>query len=363
MTDDLTTALRDLAESDPPRAMDVEKVLHQGQRSLVRRRMGALGGGTAVLAVTGLAVGTLAPAGGAGHRGSATATSPATSVTSEAPAPTTPTVMPTRAAAVNPHDPATTYYQFGYLPDGMHAYGGGNIAAPATGQLDGSVTAYGSSAFELQIDAGIDYDAVKGSPIEKIPAHVPTAAKAFWVGDGNGAIVKNRPGFGDSAELAWQLPGTDGHPGQWLQVIAVNVHARPDWKEQTLKAAANVVRQDRSVPMPIKIAGGIPKNLNYMSATVMRDNGNTFATLAFDPGDLAGVQIYAYKPGSTTLAGIGVQPSATSTCADSNGLTLCVVYQAPEPGPLKAAGGATALLQKVTSLGNDPANWTTDVYQ
>ncbi|NUR26716.1 MAG: hypothetical protein HOV83_12885, partial [Catenulispora sp.] len=49
MTDHLTTALRDLAESEPPHGLDAERIMHEGRRGEARRRMAALGAGLAVL--------------------------------------------------------------------------------------------------------------------------------------------------------------------------------------------------------------------------------------------------------------------------------------------------------------------------
>lgn len=358
MTDDLypmtplPTALRIMAESDPPPGMDIERVLRQGKNSLLRRRAAALGGGTAVLAATGLAVGALVPAGSAGHRNSSGVVSAATS-------PTRPASVPTLPAELNPHDPVATHYGFGYLPEGMVAYGGAGMPA----SVYSTVWAYDPSGFRLQISPSDKEPEIqpeaKGGPTEKVPATVAGAVQAFWMGYGNGRIVQSGPGIGDFAMLAWQMPG-----GQWFSMTADNVHARADWEAQALKAAAHVVRQDRSVPLPIKLAG-IPQGLDAMGATVTRDKGQTFLEFNLFAGkDHDNAPVVAILAGSSDdmlTPGYGAPPQDKSTCAKSNGLNICVMAPDPEPAALTAIGGAKALLQRITSLGNDPANWTTDV--
>lgn len=352
MTDDLATALRTMAESEPPPVMDVERVLGEGKSSLLRRRAAALGGGTAVLAATGLAVGVLVPAGSAGHRNTSRVVSAATS-------PTRPAAVPTLPADLNPRDPATTHYGFGYLPEGMVAYGG---AGTPTSTYS-TVWAYDPAGFRLQVSpanaAPEIHPGAKGGPTEKVPAKVAGAVQAFWMGYGNGQIVTGGSDLPEFAVLAWQMPG-----GQWFTVTADNVHARADWEDQTLKAAAHVVRQDRSVPLPIKIAG-IPQGFDTMGATVTRDHGQTFLEFNLFAGkDHDNAPVVAILAGSSDdmlAPGYGAPPQDKSTCAKSNGLNICVLSPDPEPAALTAIGGAKALLKRVTSLGNDPANWTTDV--
>jgi hypothetical protein len=351
MTDDLATALRTMAESEQPPMMDVQHVLHEGRHSLLRRRMAALGGGTAVLAATGLAVGVLAPAGSAGHRGDSVMSAATTTTTH-------PAAVPTLPPDLNPHDPTATHWGFGYLPAGMAAYGGAGTVT----STDSTVWAYDPSGFRLQVESATAppklLSGVKGGPTEKVPASVPGAVQAFWLGYGDGQIVTgSRPD--DFAVLAWQLPG-----GQWLQITADHVHARADWKKQTLKAAARVVRQDRSVPLPIKLAG-TPQGFTLLGASVTRDGGDTFLEYNIIAGTGSRndpiVAINAARTGGALKPQDGAPPQDKATCKNAEGLTVCVLAPVPEPAALTAIGGAQALLDRVTSLGNDPADWTTDV--
>ncbi|WP_194916868.1 hypothetical protein [Catenulispora rubra] len=353
MTDDLTTALRAMAESGQPPAMDVEHVLHQGRHSLIRRRMAAISGGTAAVAATALAVGVLAPAGSAGHLGgvadpaSSSTTTPAAAVTTLPP-------------DLDPHDPVTVGWKFGYLPSGMSAYGGG---AGGMGKNEGTVSAYDDSGFALSLQSEREDTVVPGNknngvPTEKVPASVPGAREAYWAGYGNGQLVNSAGPAKPFAGLSWQLPS-----GEWMTLVALNVPARADWKEQTLKAAAHIIRQDHSQPLPFRLAN-LPAGLTITGGSVDRIGGNTNGDLLIqagpNPSNAPMVMIEAFKIGSMKIGG-AVPPQNKNTCADSNGLTMCVSSPDPEPAPLKAAGGAQALLNKVVSLGNDPANWTTGV--
>lgn len=357
MTDDLypmttlPTALRTMAESDQPPVMDVEHVLHRGRHSLVRRRMAAISGGTAAVAATALAVGVLAPAGSAGHRGGASA-EPGSSTTTT-PAATVTSLPPD----VNPHDPVVAHYQFGYLPAGMAAYGGGG-GQPAgfLGSGSGTTEAYDPSGFWLSLSDQAPVADAPGHPTQHVPARVPGAVTAFWIGDGSGHVVSKD----HRAVLYWQLPG-----GQWLTLQAAKVEARADWQEQTLKAAAKVIKQDRSVPLPIRIAPA-PAGFQLMDGNASRLDGNTIGELDYVAGpdvhSSPSVRIVAFRTGKVQLSFVSM-PQEVSTCGDANGLTVCVLgdNRAMKAAPLTAIGGATALLHRVTSLGNDPANWTTDV--
>ena len=353
----LPTALRSMADSGQPPAMDVDRILRKGRHSRARRRMAALGGGTAAVAATALAVGVLAPLGSAGHGGKQAG--PAAPTTTK-PAPAA--AVPTLPADVNPHDPIQTHWGFGYLPEGMVAIGG---AGSATSTYS-TVWAYDRSGLRMQIDAldmppMIDPGNKNGVATEKVPASVPGAVQAYWLGYGHGQIVSRGPDFyaDGVATLVWQLPG-----GQWLSIAAVHIDDRADWKQQTLKAAAHVVRQNRSVPMPVKLAG-IPQGFSHYGATVTRDNADTFLEFNLLAGyDKAHnpeiVAILAFKTGGHWKPSDGAPPQNKSTCKDSNGLTVCISTPVPEPAALTAIGGPNALLQRITSLGNDPANWTTD---
>ncbi|WP_194897656.1 hypothetical protein [Catenulispora pinisilvae] len=337
MTDDLATALRTMADSDQPPVMDVERVLHEGRHTLARQRMATLGGGTAVLAVTALAVGALAGM-GSGVRGGTEAAS--------------------ATFTVNPHDPVVTHWQFAYIPPGMVAYGAFN---PADEQ-ESTVLQSADPRFQLELipmeaPILIDGNPRGGGATEKVPVKVPGTAEAYWEGYGNGRITASNGEGGEMAALQIQLKS-----GEWHEINANNIEARPDWQAQTLKAAGSLVHQDRSVPMPLQVAGALPQSFTFLGGEAMRKNGATSADLMYRLGpdqpheDI--VSISASMVGGQKNA---VQPGDTAICKDSKGLRICVIAPSPEPAALTAIGGAQGLLDRVTSLGDDPANWTTDV--
>jgi hypothetical protein len=272
---------------------------------------------------------------------------------------TSPTTAPPLSDPGDPSDPAITHWQFGYLPQGMAAYGGGADNSGGKGLNAGTVTAYDSSGFRLMLD-GIATPTVgtyAGAPATKIPATVAGATQAFWWGypDGRNTVEESEGAY---AMLDWRLPS-----GQWLEIIATDVGDRAGWEAQTLQTAAHVIRQDRPVPLPIRLTG-VPAGYTFIGGWVTRDHGETFSQLTFsvnpDQSSAYTVQIVAFKPGTTTMA-LAVPPQNENSCADSNGLTVCVSSPKPEPAGLADAGGTKGLLARVTSLGNNPANWTTDV--
>ena len=210
MTDDLypastlPTGLRAMADSHQPPVMDVEHVLHEGRRSLVRRRMAALGGGTAVLAVSALLVGTLAGA-GSGVQGGAASAAAAT-------------------FTVDPHDPVTTHWQFAYVPPGMIAYGGSDPTESQVSTILESTTGrFQLELLPLEAPFLIDGNPRGDGATEKIPVKVPGTTNAYWAGYEKGRITHTNGEGGQMASLDLHLKS-----GQWIDLIANNIEARAD---------------------------------------------------------------------------------------------------------------------------------------
>jgi hypothetical protein len=341
MTDDLATALHTMADSGQPPVMDVERVLHEGRRSLVRRRMAALGGGTAVLAVSALLVGSLTGMGSGVQSGTDSAAA--------------------ATFTVDPHDPVVTHWQFAYIPSGMVAYGG----VDTTDEQVSTVLESESDRFALELipmQAPIVVGRAKGesAPTQKVPVEVPGTTTAYWLGYGNDRITLSNGEGGEMAELTLQLKS-----GQWLEILVNNLDERNDWKAQTLKAATSLVHKDRSVPMPFQLAEALPQSFVFRGGTVMRNGGATTSDIMYRLGpENKPIEDIVSIGASTTRWATGSSdsnPNDASVCKDSKGLTLCVTYPKAEPAELKAIGGPQALLDRVTSLGTDPADWTTDV--
>lgn len=154
--------------------------------------------------------------------------------------------------------------------------------------------------------------------------------------------------------------------GQWASLTANNIEARADWEEQVLQAAAGLVHEDRSVPMPFQLAGALPQSFTFRGGSVMRKSGVATAYMMYRLGPETNqifediVSIDASTVGDTANSS-NQNPNMDSVCKDSKGLTICVSYPKKVPAELTAIGGPQALLDRVTSLGTDPANWTTDV--
>jgi hypothetical protein len=56
------------------------------------------------------------------------------------------------------------------------------------------------------------------------------------------------------------------------------------------------------------------------------------------------------------------RPASAESCKDSKGLRICVTdHPAVGRDALASVGGAEGLLNRITSLGTDPAQWTTHV--
>lgn len=346
MTDDqyptttLPAALHTMADSEQPPVMDVERVLHEGRRSLVRRRMAVLGGGTAVLAVSALVAGTLAGAGSEVQGANSAAAS--------------------TSYVVDPHDPVTTHWQFAYIPSGMVAYG----SVDTTDEQVSTVLESESGRFALDLipmQAPITVGRAKGesAPTQKVPVKVPGTTTAYWLGYGNDRITIGNGAGGETAELALHLKS-----GQWLEILVNNLDERKDWKAQTLKAAAGLVHEDRSVPMPFQLAGALPQNFVFRGGGAVRGSGHTAAGITYHlgSGDQAVEGLVTIAASTASVAkSSDSDPTFNSLCKGSKGLALCVTYPKKVPAALTAIGGPQALLDQVTSLGDDPANWTTDV--
>jgi hypothetical protein len=197
------------------------------------------------------------------------------------------------------------------------------------------------------------------------------------------------PAFGNVAMLTWQTP-----TGQWATLRCVFVDKLPDWQTAMTRAAAAVTVGDRDIAMPFHISG-LPSDFKDLAALLLHppagpDRGWQ-AEAAYRVGTST-VSIDATPLGQRTPAGsllpsagsvpnadsITVQGSNTNpvadlkatpgkgtpssfACAEANGLHICVTVIGDEPSSLKAIGGPDGLLDTITSLGTDPAKWTTRV--
>ena len=355
MTSDLKISLDDLAEAAyaeaPVSTVDIDKARADGRRRVLAARLAPIGGGVAVVAACALVVNGL---GG---------TSPAK------------TGGPSSAAAgrhFTGTDPLTAVAKFGWLPDGYVAtstttggdYGSGVTArakqpqsstptAPQMLALTSSTTEPQLRSFETKTEVS-----VKGSPKAYI-VHTP--------GDG--------PEVPEEMRLRWQTAS-----GSWFTLGGDYQMPGTELQPLLIKVADSVTPSGTAVPLPIHIDGlpqgvtlgeamlndpvevgtdGFTVGLSYHSGTAGPGTGHYFSVSVAPTGQQEAATSQVGK------AGIKLTPAnpASNTCKDSEGLQICVQDDPKQPGPdpLASVGGAKGLLDRITSLGTDRANWTTHV--
>jgi hypothetical protein len=189
--------------------------------------------------------------------------------------------------------------------------------------------------------------------------------------------------------LLWQAES-----GSWYALGGDAVVHGDELKALLTKVAESVHTEQSPVPLPFHIEG-LPKGLTFISAalTDMPGKPGIFAELHYGDGDAvltgggSSVTISTEPNGSNTSTAPngssgqanqsagrspGMPAPATSSsapysphtfCKESAGQRLCI-EDMPGPNgvdPLASVGGAKGLLDRITSLGTDPANWTTHV--
>ena len=340
----LTGALGALAEQDaPPSRVDTDRARADGRRTLRRRRAAAgLGTSGAVALIAVLAV-TIGPAsGGPQAAGGVTA----------------------QATHTADWDPLVAPGTFGWLP--ANAQNVNYSVAPGPGQ--GS-QALGKGSQVSNGTVGSDPAMIWLSVLD--PAK--PAPKAGPVSDGSNRIlipapqVNNRPAFwevdpaerspdlGKAGVLYFQSP-----TGRWAEINAYYLGADPV-VDTLLHVAKTAHIGDIEVPMPVQISG-LPAVVTAPVASL--DRPSTLPGAGWDAGvsfDLGG---------ANSLIHIDVAPANTATvnalfsganhCKTSNGLVICV-SAVDQPNPKLPPGGLDGLLRNITSLGTNPAHWTTDV--
>ncbi|MEV1288205.1 hypothetical protein [Micromonospora sp. NPDC049679] len=258
----LLDALRD--DPLPPSAVDIERALTDGRRSVRRRRMASVvAAGCAVLAVAGgVSVAGLPNAG----------TPPAVEQSTAAP---TPTATPTPSRAPASFDPTRRYATVGWLPAGMtqlHTLTGTDQfslrADPPAGPKDApSDPAQDVSYVMLRIvptgydirplDHGVPF-ARKEAVTTKWPAETETepvhGRRARW-----NTNVAAANGIG----LRWEYA-----PDAWAEVLVQGRAAGPDHRA-TARRIAESVRYgvDEPIPLPFRVPP-LPGTLRPMSVSL-----------------------------------------------------------------------------------------------
>ncbi len=341
--DSLSSALGTIAEQDaPPSGVDADRARVDGRRTLRRRRTAAgLGGTGAVALVAALALSAGHVFGGAPGTGAAA------------------TRQVVRTAD---WDPLVAPGTFGWLP--ANAPNVNYSVAPGPGQ-GSQVLGKGSQVS----DGTVGHDPAMIWLSTRDPGE--PAPKAGPVNDGSGDVwipapeVNNRPAFwavdpkkpnpdqGKAGAIFFQSP-----TGRWAEVNGYYLGTDPV-ADTLLHVARTAHIGDTAVPLPVRISG-LPADVLAPVAELARPTTIKGAAwemdLSFSMGaanDLVQVQVLPVTatPGHTEII---------QHCKTSNGLLICVSTMNGR-APWYVAGGFDGLLRDITSLGMDPAHWTTDV--
>jgi hypothetical protein len=368
MTQDLKSSLDHLAESEyaeaPLTTVDITRARTDGRRRMLTSRLASAGGGVAVVAACALVVNGL---GG---------TSPAHGPATQGPA---------AGHAFTGTDPLSSVGTFGYLPDGFQ------VATYNTGADYGSgVTARTKPPAQTGNPVTPVMFALTSSPTEPKLIGGETKQEVTVKGAKKAYIMTNpASGGGLPADLTlwWQAES-----GTWYALGGdYQIHGT-DLQALLIKVAESVKTESTAVPLPIHIEG-LPKDVTLGEA-MLNDPvvvgepgfnvGLSYRTGSNGPGTGAYFSISVSPSGTPdplhtdhaaakdpsnpntqklnlTPAKVG-SPGSTSACEDSDGLHICVDDD-PSNGTdaLASVGGAKGLLDRITSLGTDPANWTTHV--
>ena len=357
MTNDLKFSLAELADADaPPSTIDIDKARHDGRRQAVVGRLAPIGTGVAVVAACGIAV--------SGMVGGSAAKQSAPAGGSNA---TTQTQAPAKTTGFTGTDPLHAHVRFGPLPAGWQwgetedGADYGNHTAAFKGS-DPTKDAFASIQITDQRRGPDKFGPNATSQV----ASVPGLSKAEYITVPADGIGFKEPMY----HLQWQTAA-----GTWA-VLSVSHAGSADAAKALMDSlAAGAVVGDTEVPLPLHV-DGLPKDFPAYSQELNVPGLSTGGKKAFSVDLVFGsggrqVLITAETTGPSsnpyTKAPEGAAPPpppSTPTvkpdraCKDDNGLTVCVTTQV---GVLDSVGGAKGLLDHITSLGTDRANWTTHV--
>jgi hypothetical protein len=366
VTQDLKTSLEELADAEyadaPASTVDIGRARTDGRRRMIAARVAPLGGGLAVVAACALVVNGL---GGTSPTRHAVPSTPTTTGTS----------TPVRHF-VTGTDPLTAVARFGWLPDGYLAatytsgadYGAGVIARTTEPRSGTPVTPSRLTLTSWATEPRLGADEIKTS------ATVAGSSQAYLV-----TTPADATGIPAELSLLWRTGS-----GSWLKLGDYTALQGADLKALLIKVADSVTSDGAAVPLPIHIEG-LPKgvtlgaaNLNDplnvgtdgfgMGLSYRSGNSPTtdhYFSIGVAPTGQAGDQPNPAKAtGPSASAPLTpVSPGPAPVCKDSEGLHICVQDDLKQPGPdpLASIGGAKGLLDRITSLGTDRANWTTHV--
>lgn len=351
----LAAALDELADSPAPTSsLDAGRALREGGRLRTRRRLARGGVALACAAALTAAITVVSQHG-----------------TPPGPAAPAPAASPHRPGSAGPQDTATAPASFGWLPTGVAA--GGYWPDPDLTLTLPALSVPVAVAFGAQPAPGstlhpmLDlYVYPQGQP--------PVPAKSTWPYSLPAPDVNARPATWyttsrtDPLNTATPMLRWRTADGRTAVLTADNFPAK-GLAQLLLRTAAGIELNDVSVPLPYYLTGW---HLQRESDTAMSPSSDLqrfgeqtwqMSTVFSVPGSGYEVDLGLWHGSGAPNTERPPNPHEPAACATSQGIVYCVspVGAGKPPAALAAVGGLKGLLAKVTVLGPDPKNWTTDV--
>jgi len=353
--DFLAGALGVLVQDPPaPRGVDIAEAIRVGRRRRVRRR-GAAAGGLALAVTAAIAAGAMVSP--------PSSADPATGM---------------NHVVVDSRDPVTADADFGWLPPGMRWTTFATRPKAAMGSeiiaTDAQPDSPASSASTLTL-----YVYPKGTD----PAKADQAISPWWTYKAAAPPVNGRPAYWlkssnpgqTTAVLRWQAAD-----GQWAELQAAGT-TTPTPTSAMLRTAAAVTVQEHSVPLPFTIQRLPGLGVFAASSTLVQGDGrqalddSSIGFTLMDKQDSSPAYYLTVSPhtGGAPQSYPALSKQAikngggfTQVCTTAHGLDACIEAPADlvsrnSPPNLVAIGGLKGLLSRVTLLGPDPRDWTTDM--
>lgn len=342
---DLQRELTDLAETEePPTGLDIDRAVRSGKRR--NRIRTAATAATAAACAAAVAIGSVAIPSALGDRGPERPAAPEES---------TPRPMPPAPDRVDTtHNPMVTHARFGWLPDSITTIR--YVAGPGYGD---NLTALGETSRSSvgrstdgrlflstsDEDPGITRKQEQDYPDQE-PHRIPTTIdgrEGYWLTFTEGDRLTVGQG-----SLRWKLPN-----GRWA-LLKGSQMAYDDPVQVMERVAADVRAGDRLEPLPVRVSS-LPDGFSLVTAYMERP-------LDSDPAKLSVSLVYMFKGSSVTI-GLGADADAKQggACKTENDMKVCVSAFADAQRVLESVGGPQGLLNRVTALGYDRSEWTTEV--
>lgn len=337
MTHDLKTLLDGHVEAEyvdaPVSTFDLSRAREDGRRHVLASRLAPIGGGVAVVAACALVVNGLGGTSSAGAGTQATSAAAGHGFTGT--------------------DPLAAGARFGWLPAGFKAtaHYSGDSGNGVTAETDQTYSGTAATAPALVLTSSATEPSEPAGTTRK-PVTVAGSRRAY--------LVTNPYVGANGLSVDWQTAS-----GSWLRLSGI---LAGDQEATLLKVADSAAADGAAVPLPVHIEG-LPKGFTLETAELddpaaIGVDGFNVVLAYHKPGDSSpsfSITASGGKSVAATNPHIGSAEPKGGTCEDSDGLHICVQDDQHGPDPLASIGGAKGLLDRITSLGTDPANWTTNV--